>query len=498
MWTKKNILIVLLCISLKIFGQNENVFIDRTYWKTNPTIKNIDQKISEGHDISALSWSSFDAVSYALLEKVDNKTIEYLLSKDGNGVNKLTHDGRTYIFWAVYKDNLDIMKLLLGLGADTDIIDSHGYSLMNFAATTGQLNTKLYDFCIKNGADITKEKNLDGANPLLLVTPHIKDFSLINYFTSKGIDMKTTDSNGNGIFNYAAKAGNIPLMEYLLKQGITYKKLNKQGENAMIIASRGVRNKPNTLESFLYLEKLGISPNVITNNGTNPLHAIAFRGKELSIYNYFLSKGVSINQKNKQGNTPFLNASYMNDLNTVKFLYQHVKDINYRNKEGVSALTNAVQRNSVSVIKFLVKSGADVLVKDKKGNNLFFYLIKYFKPTKFHLLREKVEILSANGFDISQKQKNGNSLYHLAIETKDVEFLEWVYSQNIEVNSKNNNGITPLHKAIMTGKNDELIKLLIRFGADKTIKTDFDESSYELALENELLKKNATDINFLK
>ena len=188
----------------------------------------------------------------------------------------------------------------------------------------------------------------------------------------------------------------------------------------------------------------------------------------------------------------------MNDLNTVKFLCQHVKDINYRNKEGVSALTNAVQRNSVSVIKFLVESGADVLVKDKKGNNLFFYLIKYFKPKKFHLLREKVEILSANGFDISQKQKDGNSLYHLAIETKDVEFLEWVYSQNIEVNSKNNNGITPLHKAIMTGKNDELIKLLIRFGADKTIKTDFDESSYELALENELLKKNATDINFLK
>ena len=188
----------------------------------------------------------------------------------------------------------------------------------------------------------------------------------------------------------------------------------------------------------------------------------------------------------------------MNDLNTVKFLYQHVKDINYRNKEGASALTNAVQRNSVSVIKFLVKSGADVLVKDKKGNNLFFYLIKYFKPKKLHLLREKVEILSANGFDISQKQKDGNSLYHLAIETKDVEFLEWVYSQNIEVNSKNNNGITPLHKAIMTGKNDELIKLLIRFGADKTIKTDFDESSYELALENELLKKNATDINFLK
>ena len=190
---------------------------NRNFWKTNPNIKIIDKKILEGNNITALNKNGFDAVSYALLEKVDTKTIRYLISKKGNGVNKLTHDGRTYIFWAAYKNNLEMMRFFVKNGAKMNIIDNHGYSLLNFAATTGQLNPKLYDFCIENGSDPKKEKNRDGANALLLIAPFIKDTSLIKYFTLKGIEMKTTDNNGNGLFNYAAKSGNIKLMEYLLK-----------------------------------------------------------------------------------------------------------------------------------------------------------------------------------------------------------------------------------------------------------------------------------------
>ena len=254
---KKITLFGLLLITTCVYSQKSNTFLDRSYWKTNPSIEDIDQKIKSGNDIAALNNSAFDAVSYALIEKADNKTIKYLLSKKGNGVNKLTHDGRTYIFWAAYKNNLEMMQYLVDKGANTKIIDSHGYSVFNFAATTGQLNTKLYDFCIQHGANPKTEKNHDGANALLLLAPFIKDPSLINYFTSKGIDVRTTDKNGNGIFNYAAKAGNIQLMDFLLKQGLPYNVISNQGENAMIFASRGRRNNANTLETFQYLEKLG-------------------------------------------------------------------------------------------------------------------------------------------------------------------------------------------------------------------------------------------------
>ena len=60
MYPKTTIVLLLLFISLKSFGQNENIFLDRAYWKTNPTINNINQKIMEGHDITALNSFAFD------------------------------------------------------------------------------------------------------------------------------------------------------------------------------------------------------------------------------------------------------------------------------------------------------------------------------------------------------------------------------------------------------------------------------------------------------
>ena len=129
-----------------------------------------------------------------------------------------------------------------------------------------------------------------GANVLLLVAPYIKDTSLIEYFIKNGVNLRSTDNNGNGIFNYAAKAGNIQLMDYLIKQGLPYKDPVKDGSNAMIFASRGTRGVTNTLEIFKYLERLGISPNVVTKNGNTPLHSIAYRGKDIDIFKYFYQK----------------------------------------------------------------------------------------------------------------------------------------------------------------------------------------------------------------
>jgi len=150
----KNIVVSLFIISYASLAQ-KNIFHNRNFWKTNPSIKTIEKKQSEVNNLIALNSYAFDAVTYALLEKADNSTIKYLLSKKGNHVNKLTHDGRTYIFWAAYKNNLEILKYLISRGAKTNIIDSHGYSVLNFAATTGQTNTELYDYLI------TMESNIE-------------------------------------------------------------------------------------------------------------------------------------------------------------------------------------------------------------------------------------------------------------------------------------------------------------------------------------------------
>ena len=207
---------------------------------------------------------------------------------------------------------------------------------------------------------------------------------------------------------------------------------------------------------------------------------------------------MDVNQADKNGNTPFLNAAYTNKLEIVKHLSKNVKDFNFQNKDGKSALTNAVQRNSTEVVAFLLEKGANVNVKDKKGNNLIFYLLRSYNPGKFGEFKQKVALLSVKGFDFKENQKDGNSLYHLALETNDMNLLKWIHKNDVNINVKNDNGLTPLHKAAMTAKDDSMLKYLISIGADKSIKTNFDESVYDLASENELLKRNGVNIQFLK
>ncbi|CAM1352959.1 ankyrin repeat domain-containing protein [Tenacibaculum insulae] len=476
-------------------AQTKNVFFDRDFWKTKPTIAVIEQKIAENNSATQLNPNGFDAVTYAILAETPNTAIKYLLTKKENNVNKLTHDKRTYVFWAAYKGNLELVKYLINNGARLDLRDSHNFSPLTFAAVAGQKNTKIYELFIKNGIDIKNDLDEHSANALLLITPHLKDFTLVDYFTSKGLSLNSVDNDGNGIFNYVAKSGNKNMLDLLIKKGVTYKNLNKNGGNAFLLATKGSRKGYNSLFFFKYLEILGINPNITNKKGKNPLHNLAYGNKEKDVFNYFITKGNDLNQIDANGNTPLLNATRRNSLEIVQLLASETKDINHVNKNGKSALTNAI-RNTPKVIDYLLKKGADVSVIDAKGNNLNYYIFNTFNAKKKDIFNQKLSLLTAKGLEVKKAQKNGNTLYHLAVEKQSIAMLRFIESYKIDINSKNKKGLTALQEAVLIAKNDTIVKFLIANGASKNVKTDFDETLYDLAKENEALKN--TDISFLK
>ena len=153
---KISIIIIGFLFGIQTYSQ-ENIFLKREFWDTKPSIETINLKIKEGNDIAEATSSNFDGVVYAILQEAPNTSIEYAISKEGNDVNKLTHDGRTYIFWAAYKGNVELMQHLISKGAKTNLTDDKGSTIMNFAALSGQKNTKVYDVCLANGADLKKE-----------------------------------------------------------------------------------------------------------------------------------------------------------------------------------------------------------------------------------------------------------------------------------------------------------------------------------------------------
>ncbi|OSY87687.1 hypothetical protein WH52_09660 [Tenacibaculum holothuriorum] len=491
---KSIVLLFLFFISTSLVAQ-ENIFIGRSFWKIKPTIAQVEEKIKEGNSPSQLNRFGFDAVVYALLENADEAVIKHLLTKKGNDVNKLTHDGRTYIFWAAYKNNMPIVKHLLANGAKTDVIDDKGYSLLNFAAVAGVKNTKLYDLLIEKGANVLTEKTPKGANALLLIIPNLQDFTMVDYFVNKGLDLKSTDKYGNGVFNYVAQKDNRKMLELLIKKGLPYKELNKNGGNAMLFATRGSRRGYNSLNYFKYLENLGINPNITNKEGNTPLHNLAYRNKDIASLQYFIDKGVNINQANKDGNTPLLNAASRNSLEVIKLFADKTSNINHKNKDGHSVLTKALW-NKPQVVQFLLEKGADVSIVDTKGYDLSYHLFKTFNSKGKKEFQQKLNTLKAKGLSVGKTQKDGSTLYHLAIEKQSIPMLDFIKTYKININAKNKKGLTALQKAVMMAKNDKIIKHLISQGADTSVKTDFEETLYDLAKENEALKN--TDISFLK
>src|SRR5690606_24857844 len=128
---------------------------------------------------------------------------------------------------------------------------------------------------------------------------------------------------------------------------------------------------------------------------------------------------------------------------------------------------------------------------------LSFYLIKHAR--KMDDYQAKLKMLNAFGFQNNKIQGNGNTLYHLAVLFKKMDILKTLAEdKSIDINKANDDSMTPLHIAASMDDSGEMLQLLLELGADKSIKTEFDETAYDLAKENELLTKNKIDLSFLK
>jgi len=206
-----------------------------------------------------------------------------------------------------------------------------------------------------------------------------------------------------------------------------------------------------------------------------------------------------------------MNAAASNrDTAILALLLPQLKNINQANKKGIAALALAIRNNAQEVVQYLVNHGADVKVKDAEGNNLAYYLIQSYNmqqpgsnPQQGNAQRTdgfeaKLKILQQSGFDVTAPQQDGNTLYHLVVAKNDLSLLKRIEGLNIDVNAKNKEGITALQKAAMVAKDDAMLKYLLSIGAKKDMTTEFNETAYDLAKENEYLSKNNIQVDFLK
>ena len=500
---KKNLFISFVLATTSFMNaQQKNTLLEQSFWKTHPDVNTVKAEIAKGNSPSASTPNAFDVTVMAINNDAPVTTIKFLLEQPGNEVNKSTHDNRIYLHWAANKGNEAIVEYLIAKGSDINLEDSQGYTPITFAATNGQNNIAVYQALFKAGINPNK-KYKDGVNLLLLAIPSDKSLTLSNYFITKGMSLAAVDDDGNTTFNYAARTGNITLLKTLLEKGVKY------NDNALIIAAQGSRRDANTLETYKYLvEELKINPKVISKTGETVLHFLAGKSKQNEIINYFFAKGVDPNKADNDGNTALMAAAASREIAAMELLLPIVKNNNLQNSKGESALTMAVKSGTPEAVALLLNKSAAVNVLDKDGNNLGYYLIQSYRPMSRgpevangppqDPFEAKIKLLQDEGFNLVAPQKDGSTLYHFAIAKNDLALLKKITNLNIDVNAKNKDGLTALHKAAMIAKDDAILKYLVSIGAKKEITTDFDESAYALAKENESLTKNNVSLEFLK
>lgn len=492
------ICLLLFATSMFAQAQQKNTLLDQAFWKKSPDVASVQTEIAKGNSPSELNDRAFDPVMFAINNDAPLETIKFLLEQPGNTVTKLTHDNRIYLHWAANKGNLEIVNYLIAKGSDINYEDAIGATPLVLAASNGQKNTAIYDAFFKAGLN-PKKKYKDGITLLMLAVPYDKDLSLTNYFVSKGLSLKDVDAFGNTTSNFATKTGDLKLLKALTEKGVKFT------DNALIIAAQGNRRETNPIEVYKYLiDEIKLRPTILSAEGETVLHFLATKPKQTEIINYFITQGVDVNKADKNGTTALMRAASARDTEALELLLPLVKNKTTQNNKGESALSNAVQFGTPKAIELLLNNGADIHSLDKEGHNLGVYLIQSYRPgnggpeAKEDPFTLKLKLLQNKGLNLATAQKDGTTLYHFALLKNDLTLLQKIADLNIDINAKNKDGLTALHKAAMLAKDDVILKYLISIGAQKDAQTEFNETAYSLAKENETLTKNNVSIEFLK
>lgn len=493
--------VALLMLSTSLVAQQKNVFHDQNFWRTNPTLATIQAEIQKGNSPSAMSANDFDAVSMAINNNASTEVIKFLFEQEGNSATKTTNHSRTYLHWAAARGNADIVQFLIEKGANVQALDSHFDPPLVFASNFGMTNPAVFEAFEKAGIDL-KQRLKNGATYMMLGAASDEGSKLMDFLTTKGLTLNDTDENGATVFDYAARTGNIAHMQALIKKGL------KPTNKALLFAAQGTRRASNGIDVYKYLiEKLKLKTSVQDVDGNNMLHLIARKQNQLEIVNYLIAKGLNPNTISKDGNNMLIIAAGGADSEMVHFLLHKTPNVNIVNNKGESALTSAIASGSIDIAKMLLSHKANVQVRDIKGNNLAFYLIQSHRPARTapgnnaattDVFSEKLNLLKASGLNISAAQKDKNTLYHLAAQKDDLELFKKIAHLGIDINAKNDEEMTVLHKIALTAQNDKILKFLLSKNADKSIETEFGETAYDLAEQNNYLKSAKVDISFLK
>ncbi|CAB3384229.1 Hypothetical predicted protein [Cloeon dipterum] len=330
------------------------------------------------------------------IAKYAENSVESVLEKSAR-VNRCDNFGRTALQFAVSSKNVDLVQMLLDIGADLTLTDLEGKNAMHYAVN----NERMLRFIIEKNGYLVKERLKNGNSILhLAIRSSYQTDKFLWLVEQCEIDLNATNSEGETPLLLACKMRKWIIAKILLARNVDIHLQDKKGRTALHYAvyleSKSWDNdyKLEHTDAFDLMQELckrGADLALTDNDGMNAFHhAITHFHMALFIHEI---NGELVKQRLKNGDTTLHLAiktiSLLND-NVILILWlleQDDVDLNARNAFNETPLILACKEWhwNRKIAELLMSKNVDVSIRDNEGKSAQDY-IETFGAT--HLLQE--------------------------------------------------------------------------------------------------------------
>lgn len=368
----------------------------------------------------------FDAIANGNLE-----IIKKVASLQEININQINEEGNTILQKETVLKNNNLALLLLDLGANPTILDKNGKNFLFYAITKGIENISIIQKAVELGCNINSKSS---QNTTLLMES-------INYF------LNAKDEN--------EKISHFEMIKELINLGVNVETLDNKGENAFFLATKSEDRELINL----FLENSNVNLNHENIDGETVLSILVLNGiRNSDLIKLYLEKGANPTLENKFG------KSIIEILIDIILHVQNRKELDFE----YEILLNEDAEYPTVLENLLRNCKIDLNKLNSKGEPIFFQSILYFNFKLFKILRIK-------NINLNQKDKDGNNIvfklmqYNYQGKIKDKKLylntLKSLINSGVDINAKNNEGLTALHVAV-TEKCEYTIRLLLELRAD--------------------------------
>ena len=283
---------------------------------------------------------------------------------------------------------------------------------------------------------------------------------LIQLLGRSGVDLEQRDAAGNTALHRLCTGfydmTKVDQMDSLLASGAKVNATNFLGQTPLHVASKKIGgwdgNDPPVNEPFQLLIYRKADVNAQDGEGQTPLHVVALSDSSFKreAMQLLIITGANPNRQDHQGMTPLqLVAKSGNAFSesTVQFLLGAGANPNLKEKHGRTAahffLMGSWPWSSASGgLAELAAAKADFSIKDEDGKTPLHYLAGLGDQKPLFFIRGIDQILVDAKVDFQARDNDGNTPAIIAAKTQTQDVLDWLVKQGVDLDATNNLGET--------------------------------------------------------